>query len=305
MKTFLTSLLLFLPLLARAEQKIDLATLKHPVKACLFKVEGNGLKKTSYLFGTLHLGDKRVVTLHPNAETAFKGADAFYAEIDLDPAAQMKVAPLLMRRDGKKLTAAIGPELTAKLKKALKSINPALDTTTLEHFKTWAVAVTVPILELQLKMEQPLDAVLYARAQKANKKVGALETADSQMGVFDKFTEKEQQTLLNDSLDAMLEDEDGIQRLLRTYLTGSTKEIAEFMTKEMATLDSNPDLAKRLMKALLDDRNIGMADNADKFMQADPDKSHFFAVGAAHYTGKTAVQDLLEKKGYKITPFFK
>lgn len=47
-----------------------------------------------------------------------------------------------------------------------------------------------------------------------------------------------------------------------------------------------------------------MVDKADRFMKADPGKSHFFAVGAAHYTGNLAVQDLLTKKGYKITPFF-
>ena len=81
MKILLASLL-FLPLLAQAEQKVDIAALKHPVNACLFKVEGNGLKKTSYLFGTIHLADPRVVNLHPNAKAAFKDTDAFYAEID-------------------------------------------------------------------------------------------------------------------------------------------------------------------------------------------------------------------------------
>ena len=59
------------------------------------------------------------------------------------------------------------------------------------------------------------------------------------------------------------------------------------------------------MKALLDDRNIGMADKADEFMQGAKDKSHFFAVGALHYTGKASVQKLLRKKGYTVKPAFK
>ena len=37
----------------------------------------------------------------------------------------------------------------------------------------------------------------------------------------------------------------------------------------------------------------------------NPESSQFFAVGAAHYTGKSAIQDLLTKKGYTITPAFK
>ena len=143
---------------------------------------------------------------------------------------------------------------------------------------------------------------------KENKKTDALESADSQVAVFDKFTEQEQQIMLSDTLDMMIAEQDAeiksIERMLNVYLTGTTDEIADMMTAEMAKMNSNPELTKRLMKALLDDRNIGMANKAEEFMQAAPEKCHFFAVGAAHYTGKTAVQDLLEEKGYTITPLF-
>jgi uncharacterized protein YbaP (TraB family) len=308
MKTLITSLLLFVPLLAGAKEKVDIASLKHPVKACLYKLEGNGLKKSSYLFGTIHLADPRVLKLHPNAEAAFKTCDTFYAEIDLDPEAQLQIAALIMRKDGKKLTEAIGPELSTKLNKVLKGINPTLNATPFEPVKTWAIAATLPLIKDQLTGKQALDSVLYQRAMNEKKNTAALESADAQVGLFDKFTEKEQQVMLTDSLDLMIAEQKleikAVERLLNVYLTGTTTEIAEFMTAEMTKMDSNPEFTKRLMKALLDDRNIGMADKANEFMQADPNKSHFFAVGAAHYTGKLAVQDLLEKKGYKITPLF-
>ena len=249
MKKIFALIFLLPSFLCHAEEGPDLAALKYPVKACLFKVEGNKLKKPSYLFGTIHLGDPRVLKLHPNAEAAFKASDTFYAEIDLDPGAQLQVAPLVMRKDAKKLTEAIGPELTNKLNKVLKDINPALSAAPFDALKTWAVAASLPLIESQLMGKAALDAALYQRAMKENKKTGALESADSQVAVFEKFTEQEQQILL-------------------------------------------------------DDRNIGMANKANEFMQAAPTKCHFFAVGAAHYTGKTAVQDLLEEKGYTITPLF-
>ncbi len=59
------------------------------------------------------------------------------------------------------------------------------------------------------------------------------------------------------------------------------------------------------MKTLLDDRNITMPDTIAKVHSEKPENSHFFAVGAAHYTGATASQDLFTKKGYTITPAFK
>ncbi len=48
-----------------------------------------------------------------------------------------------------------------------------------------------------------------------------------------------------------------------------------------------------------------MPDTIAKVHSEKPENSHFFAVGAAHYTGATANQDLLTKKGYTITPAFK
>ena len=48
-----------------------------------------------------------------------------------------------------------------------------------------------------------------------------------------------------------------------------------------------------------------MPDTTAKVHSEKPENSHFFAVGAAHYTGAPANQDILTKKGYTITPAFK
>ncbi len=308
MRKIIAYTLALLPFFASAEQNIGLADLKHPVKACLYKIEGKTLQTPSYLFGTIHLADPRVVNLHPKAESAFLDSDIFYSEIDLDLAAQLKIAPLIMRKDGKKLTEAIGPELADKLNVTLKNINPALSLTPFESLKTWVIAVTLPLLENQLMAKKPLDTILYQRAIDQKKKTAALETADSQVQVFDQFNEQEQQMLLLDAINLMAAEQNleitSVERLLNVYLTGSTNEIANLMTTEMKKMNTDPALTKRLMKALLDDRNVEMANKADQFMHADPGKCHFFAVGAAHYTGKLAVQDLLKKKGYTITPLF-
>ena len=79
MKTKLMALFLIFPFLINAEDKkkieaIDTSKLKHPVKPALWKVEGKDLTKPSYLFGTIHLGDPRVVKLHPKAEKTAKRA---------------------------------------------------------------------------------------------------------------------------------------------------------------------------------------------------------------------------------------
>jgi uncharacterized protein YbaP (TraB family) len=312
MKHLLTVLFLACSFTAQAkeEQAIDPANLQHPVKPALWRIEGKDLKKPSYLFGTLHLGDPRVTTLHPDAEKAFTASDHFYAEIDLDPAKQMELMPKLMRKDGKTLSGSIGPDLTKELDTALKSINPALDATPFEPMKTWVIAMTLPVLELQIKGKKALDAVLFERAQEEKKTVGALETADSQLKIFDDLNEEEQISILKSSIDTMArEKEEGknsTKNLLNLYLTRDVPEIGKFVKKMMEEENfGNKELSARLMKTLLDDRNITMTETIAKALSGKPANSHFFAVGAAHYTGATAIQDLLTKKGYTITPAFK
>lgn len=321
MKSLFTACLLaccfIAPTFISAEEKkkvkvaVDPAKLDHPVKAHLFKIEGNGLEKPSWLFGTIHLGNKNVVNLHPNVQNAYDKADAIYTEIDMDPASQMAVLPLMLRKDGQTLKKALGPELAAELQEALTDINPALKVNQFNTMKTWVIAVTLPLLKQQLKMEQPLDAVLYQNAAKEGKTVGALETAQSQVQVFDQFSEEEIQSLLKDTLKSLKEDKeagddavDSLTKLLNVYLTEDIYELGRHLNKELKEMDAPEDFKKRFIEALLDKRNVGMADKADEFMQATPGQSHFFAVGAGHYTGKNTVQEFLEKKGYKITEAF-
>ena len=45
-----------------------------------------------------------------------------------------------------------------------------------------------------------------------------------------------------------------------------------------------------------------MAGYIDNTLKKSPQDIHFFAAGAAHYTGKSGVRAHLAKKGYKITP---
>ena len=222
----------------------------------------------------------------------------------------MALSAKLMRQDDKTLSDSIGPDLAKKLNKALQAINPALSIQPFEPMKTWVIGVTMPTLGMQLSGKKALDAVLYERAQKENKTVGALETADSQLKIFDDLTEAEQVSVLESTLESLAKEKkagkDSMKELLNLYLTEDVPEIGKFLTKMMK--ETNPedqDLSDRLMKTLLDDRNITMTETIAKALADTPGKAHFFAVGAAHYTGATAIQALLTKKGYTISPVFK
>lgn len=300
MKNILTSLILLssFALANESAKKPELKDLKHPRQAVLWKIEGKDLKKPSFLFGTIHLSDPRLTTLHPLAEKAFQKSDVIYTEIDLTPESRMASAPKLMRQDGKKLSDSVGPEIMMQLDAPLQKINPALNATPFEPMKTWVIATVLPALEDQLNGKAALDLVLFQRAAEEVKKRDSLETVDSQLKIFDQFSEEEQVKIFKNTITHMEEAQKEIGNMVKIYLTGNANDIAGYLKKYMEKSKGSElaSLQKRLMKLMLDDRNKTMSVVMIKKLNKAPEKAHFFAVGAAHYTGKTAIQKLLKKK---------
>jgi len=306
----LATALLPLCLQAKEVAKIDLKEIKHPVKPVLWKIEGKGLKKPSYLFGTIHLSDPRVTTLHPLAQQAFDQADAVYTEIDLSPANQVAVLPFYMRKGDKTLEGIIGAEMVAALDTELKAISPALNVKPFERMNVWAITFMLPQLKSQMKGNKPLDMQLWERAVKAGKKKGALETLQGQLGRCDKLTMEEQKELLDVTLRmTKLAREKGVnpyQSILDGYLLGNCAALEKEMSKTSHMgIKVNPETNEKFLQLLLHDRNKGMAETIEKALSADREGSYFFAAGALHYIGDKSVNSLLTKAGYKVTPVVK
>jgi uncharacterized protein YbaP (TraB family) len=279
----------------------------HSAKPLLWKIEGNGLEKPSYLFGTIHVGTPAIANLHPAAEKAFIASEAVYTEIPMDAESQLKLVPLLMRKDGKALTDSIGKELTAELSAELKRINPQLNVTPFEQLQTWAVTMTLPLLKYQLRGAKAVDQVISERATKEGKEVRAIETVEGQMGVLGGFTEQENIIILRETLSQLKEDRangvDGIEVMLAAYAAGDDGKLEseiDRMNKSIAESEHR-ELGERFIKKLFEDRNLSMAATIGEFLGKEGGKVHFFAAGSGHFIGKDNIRDHLAKKGYRIT----
>lgn len=306
MKQF-TRLLSFGLLAITAAGAVDAKEKKHPDKPLLWKIEANGIAEPSWLFGTIHIGQGPIAKLHPAADDAFLSADAVYTEVPMDAATQLGLAQHFIRKDGKTLQDAIGIELSKQLDAELKTINPALDSTPFQSLKTWTVAVTLPMLEFQTNGSKALDTIIWERASQSNKTTGALEKPEDQFGIFDDLTEEEQIIFLSESVRTQKEareaGENPTQALVDAYILGDDVKIQAEMEKQITQMavGDHQDLGQKLLKRLFNDRNQNMAEFIADKLAAEPDKSHFFAVGAGHYIGKDNVGELLTKQGYKIT----
>ena len=271
----------------------------------LWKIEGAD-RKPSWIFGTIHLQRPDVAELPPVVLDALKQAGAVNTEIPADLESMLAVAPKMMIPGGGTVDKMLGPALTADVEKEIKTINPQLTIDPLLHLKPWALAAMLIELEDQAKFpgSLALDMVIYQRAAMAGKEVGGLETPDEQLAVFDAFSPAEQVMMVQDTIRQL--------RLLRAggrspsdffaglYLAGDLDKLVNELNK-LDSSGEDPKLTEKFMNLLLYARNARMAERIVKKLRENPDKSWFFAVGAAHLQGPRGLLAALEKAGFRLS----
>src|SRR5215470_5076474 len=213
-------------------------------KPFLWRIEG---PVPSYLYGTVHVPDPRVLELPEVVRRALSAADVFNAEIPLDGATQLSMMSKIMLPPGQDLRSVVGEDVFARVTrvvgKVLGSGAPpgAADVLTmmLSPMKPWAVMSQVELIEFLPDISagrQPLDAMLYGMADKAGKELGALETVDEQIAVFESFTTQEQVRMLVTTLDDIESARPGgvspSRELVDLYLAGDLNRLAAEVNKQ-------------------------------------------------------------------------
>ncbi len=267
----------------------------------LWRIDG---ERPSYLFGTIHVSDPQVTTLPTVVERAFNDSAAVYTEIPMDMQTQFSAAKGMVLAGGKTLHDILPANVIARTNRYLGEIMPGISLDAMGQLKVWAIALTLPLLESQLKNigAEPLDMALYNRAVAAGKEAGGLETADEQLSILDRMSATEQERLLTDTLDYLEEAKqrgvDVMDEMAAEYLKGDLEGLGRLMTKYLDITDPFYD---NLMDSLLIARNQLMAERVAAMLSANPGKSYFVAVGAGHFWGEQGVQKLLIDKGYSVS----
>jgi uncharacterized protein YbaP (TraB family) len=257
--------------------------------------------KRSHLMGTIHIPDERVTTFPKSIESALAASDVLKTEVTLDESTVMKTMALAVMPKGKTLQGTLPAPLYARLSTHFAA--KGLPLSRLPELKVWAIATQIPLLDQLSKMgdKKPQDAQLSARAKAQNKEVGAVETLEEQISVFDALTEREQIHMLEKTLDEVEKGDghaDPLEELIRAYISGDDAVIRAQMLR---WADMKDPVDARMMKLLITDRNVRMATRIEKDLNAKPARSYFFAVGAAHTVGDDGLAAVLAKRGFKVT----
>ncbi len=260
-------------------------------KGILFKLEKHEYP-TSFVLGTIHSGDSRVLDISEKTQTALAAAQQYVMEVVLDGESIFTSLGNMWLLEGKKLSQVIGDELYAEVLKA--GNQTGMPEAAFTYMKPWVVMMIFSLPPGDYA--NILDIRLMKLALVQNKKVIGLETANEQFNVFDGMSLEDQVLLLKHTLKNYPELTIQFERLLQAYLERDLQKLQAIGEEQVEQADRA--LYDRLMKRLVDDRNNKMVKRLLPYLK---NKSSFVAIGALHLSGAKGLLSLLQQQGFTVT----
>jgi uncharacterized protein len=265
-------------------------------KALLWKISANGLKKPSYLFGTIHLIPKNEFDFTEKTKQALKSTDRIAFEIDMKEMTNLRTQISLMSKafmaGGKTLRDLLPPEDYAFVRTKMDS--KGLPITMMEKMKPMFLSTMFGTDdETSTASNANMTSVemeLFKMSKKQKKESTGLETASYQMAIFDSIPYELQAKMLVDALRNSEGGEGEFAKMIEMYQSKNIQEMQKMIGSEDASMKGFEDL-------LLNNRNSNWIAPMGRLMRTKPT---FFAVGAGHLGGKSGVITLLRRQGYRV-----
>jgi uncharacterized protein YbaP (TraB family) len=254
----------------------------------LWKIEGKGLKKPSYLFGTMHLYDNRVFDFSDSVLLKLKECNAFAMEIHPDSMVAFTLRKMISRNNKNEFK----DLLTPAEYKEIDSLMKLRTGYTLDNIRMPQLAPMMIEKKMGKKNKNIfLDIYLYSLAKKSGKKILGLEKTEDQLEIRAPRSAEALRKMLQEQTDPAAQEKQ-LEKMIDIYHRGNIDELNSLLSVMKLT---NPEQYKKMFT----DRNRGMAINIAKEIHQS---TVFVAVGAGHLPGDEGVIRLLQKEGYRVTP---
>lgn len=251
----------------------------------LWEVSGNGLKKPSYLFGTIHMICGKDFVMWSKATEAFAKTSKLALEINMADPNEMTIAQQMAM--GKE---PLSKTLTAIQKADLEAILQKNGVGTLAQFDSYTLETVMSLLFMKsfgcpdLKF---YEMEFINKANETKKPVVGLEKVAEQLEFLN-------QSYTDGELIAYLQEINAnmCAEMVKHYTSQDVDGLYQMMIEKDA-------MSTNTQKILLDNRNAKWVKVMPEMMQKE---SVFFAFGAAHLAGERGVINLLKQAGYSLKP---
>ncbi|WP_143962403.1 TraB/GumN family protein [Litoribacter populi] len=258
-------------------------------KGLLYEISGNGLEKSSYLFGTIHIICEEDFELSDQVVQKVAESQSLVLEIDLDDPSMMQIVfANINNPDGEKITDFLDDEEFIATKDFLLE-NAAVDISMMKSMRPFMLlSMLYPkMLECETKA---YEIELMQIAKENERTVEGLETIQDQLSVFEHIPLEEQYKNLYDYVSDFEKGRREFRKLIDTYKTKDVNKMVEIVGE-------SPEY-KNYQDVMLHNRNKNWIEPMKSFME---EGQKFFAVGAGHLGGELGLLNLLRNEGYTVT----
>ena len=266
----------------------------------LWKIEKDE-EFVGYIFGTIHMNDKRVNEVRENIVGIFDDMNSFAMESfpsdsywnPYHGGQQIKGDMTLPK--GQTLKKLIGEDLYVRVEEILLDLG--LDKETILHLKPWAAMRSFAV-KAENSEDLILDYELLDRAAAQKKDLYQVESIEEFLVTFYAMPEDVQIKLLEFTLNSFTEMRATINKMLEAYLEEDLTKMYEISTSFIPAKPEYERYRETYLKHVVKDRNVVMEHYMRKPMR---ERKAFIAVGALHLYGDQGVLALMEKDGYQVT----
>jgi uncharacterized protein len=273
-------------------------------KGLFWKIEKRGLKP-SYLFGTMHVADPRVLKMARVVKQAQRQASVTVLEsdqlLDLGKARILAFTKpdMMMMPAGKRIEDFLTPDQKSFVNEALTARGAPLSA--VNYLRPWMVAnifnaacktpqttEPVPVLDQQLAIDAANNMI----------PVRGLETLEEQYSAFNTMSLEAQVKSLLASITSASRLADADETTIELYSKGDLAPIQPLLRK-ISRDDTSmaADVYSEFEDAVVTRRNHVMAERVLPYVMQG---NAFIAVGALHLQGEEGLVELLRKQGFKV-----
>jgi len=254
----------------------------------LYSITGNGLKDTSYLFGTVHLQCADDFEMKDKVSNAIKKSKEVCFEVDMeDPKTETIIMESL--KNGKKLSQQLDSLELIKIDSLLQ-VKLGMTAKLLDMYSLDLISSLLGISGIKCVDKKYYESEILTIAKENNISSRGIESITFQLESLKKSTDK--QTVLSHIYTDSYYDV--MPNVLKAYKTENLNALMNICLSE-TFMNTNE------IKYLLEIRNANWTKLMPNMMK---NKSTFFAFGAAHLGTEIGVIRLLQNQGYTVTPIY-
>lgn len=262
-------------------------------RGLLWRIELPGVAP-SHILGTIHLPDPRVSRPTERTLQALGRSNVLLTELQLDAKGTETAATTLMLPVGQSLKQIIGEADFSAVAGLLaqRGVPPPVA----DRLRPMAV-VSLMVMPMG-SSEKPLDLALWEAGAARRMRLSGLESVGEQLASFDGIGASAQAEMLRELVKQHDKIPKLMEQLVALYLSEDTGRAAEVMVAGVPDMPANGELARRMQRLVIDDRNDRMVARMLPHLERG---RAFVAVGAAHLPGPRGILLSLSRNGYRIT----